>query len=251
MLERYTDSGLLIEFCSSSYCRADRCHLCADTIIGKVRSTQGVSFCHQCWSDSHSRSQLALDCHVKQQAQWSDHDTSSNSSFEDLNGSRASTRLAAWHYRPTGCWHSRCESPPAAAQVDLASSPLEQLRTAIARKRCILEGDDWLSRVAERFPPPLPIGANRIRAPTQRWYPELNRSASMDTNLSSSLSSDGTADEIPISKWIRKRQQALSVGPAVVPVNTLPAYLLCIPSRAAHQLNIRRSQQSKIGQYFR
>ena len=246
MVERYTDSGLLIEFRSSSYRRADSCYLCADTIIGKAHSTQGVSFYHQCRSDSHSRSQLALDCHVKQQAQWSDHDTNSNSSFEDLNGSRASTRLAAWHYRPTGCWHSRCESPPAAAQVDLASSAPEQLRTAIARKRCILEGDDWLSRVAERLPPPLPIGVKRIRAPTQRWYLELNRSASMDTNLWSSLSSDGIADEMPISKWVRKRQQALSVGPAVIQVNTM-----CIPSRAAHQLIIYRSRQSKVGQYFR
>jgi hypothetical protein len=240
-----------MEFRSSSYCRADSCYSCASTIVGKAHSTQGVSLCHQCWSNSHSRSQLALDYHVKQQAQWSDHDTSSNSSFEDLNGSLASTKLAAWHYRPTGCWHSRCESPPAAAQADLAGSPLEQLRAAIARKRCVLEGDNWLSRIAEKFPPPFPIHVSRIKAPTQRWYPELTRSASMDTVLSSSMSSDGIADEMPISKWIRERQQALSVGPAVIPVNTLPAYLLCIPSTAAKQLNIRRTQQSKIGQYFR
>jgi hypothetical protein len=65
------------------------------------------------------------------------------------------------------------------------------------------------------------------------------------------MSSDGFADEMPISKWIRERQQALSVGSAVIPVNTLPAYLLCIPSTDAKQLNIRRTQQSKIGQYFR
>ena len=250
-LERYTNSGLLMEFRSSSYCRADSCYSCASTIVGKAHSTQGVSLCHQCWSNSRSRSQLALDYHVKQQAQWSDHDTSSNSSFEDLNGSLASTKLAAWHYRPTGCWHSRCESPPAAAQVDLTSSPLKQLQAAIARKRCILEGDNWLARITEKFPPPFPIHVSRIKAPTQRWYPELTRSASMDTVLSSSMSSDGIADEMPISKWIRERQQALSVGSAVIPVNTLPAYLLCIPSTDAKQLNIRRTQQSKIGQYFR
>ena len=139
----------------------------------------------------------------------------------------------------------------AAAQVDLASSPLKQLRAAIARKRYILEGDDWLARVAEKYPLPVSNGTGRIKAPIQRWYPELCRSESMDTNLSSSLSSDGIAEEMPISKWIRRRQQALSAAPAVIPVNSLPAYLLCIPSSDAHQLNIRRSQQSKIGQYFR
>ena len=73
-LERYTDSGLLVEFHGSSYCRAYHCYLCADTIVGKAHSTQGVSFCAQCWSDSHSRSQSALDCHVKH-----------------------------WHYQPAGC----------------------------------------------------------------------------------------------------------------------------------------------------
>ena len=51
----------------------------------------------------------------------------------------------------------------------------------------------------------------------------------MDTNLSSSLSSDGIAEEMPISKWIRRRQQALSAGPAVIPVNSLPAYLSVHP----------------------
>ena len=250
-LTRYTADGLLMEFRSSSYCRADSCYLCADVIVGKALSTQGVSFCRQCWDGSHARSQLALDHHVKHQAQWPDQDTSSNSSFEDLDDPLASTKLAAWHYRPTGCWHSRCESPPAAAQVDLASSPLKRLRAAIARKRYILEGDDWLTRVAKKYPLPVSNGTGRIRAPMQRWYPELCRSESMDTNLSSSLSSDGIAEEMPISKWVRRRQQALSAASAVIPVSSLPAYLLCIPSSDAHQLNIRRSQQSKIGQYFR
>ena len=145
-LERYASNGLLMEFRSSSYCRAGRCYLCADIIIGKAHSTHTISFCNQYWNDSHSRSHLALDCHVKHQSQWQHHTTSSNSSFEDLGDSLASTRLAAWHYRRTGCWHSRCESPPAATQADLVSSPLKQLRVAIARKRYILEGDDWLSR---------------------------------------------------------------------------------------------------------
>ena len=176
-LERYTCRGLLLEFRSSSYCRADRCYPCADIIVGKAHPTQKVSFCQQCWNDSHSRSQLALDCHIKHQSQWEDHDTSSNSSFEDLDDSLASTRLAAWHYRPTGCWHSRCELPPAATQADLASSPLRQLQSAIARKRCILEGDDWLSHMADKFPPPFSSCASgiRSRAPTQLWHPEFDR----------------------------------------------------------------------------
>ena len=45
-LERYTDSDLLVELHSASYCRAGRCYLCVDTIVGKAHSTQGVSFCH-------------------------------------------------------------------------------------------------------------------------------------------------------------------------------------------------------------
>ena len=253
-LERYDDNGLLPEYCSSSYHRADQCYLCSHSIAGKGHSVQKVSFCQQCWDESHSRSQLALDHHVKFQALWSNHDTSSNSSFEDLDDSHYSTNLAAWHYRPNGSWHSRYHSPPASAQVNQSASPLQQLQSAIARRRCVLEGDDWLSRQADKFPVPVTASNTRLRASpaaTQRWFPEYRRSASMDTNMSSSRSSDGLADEAPISSWLKQRQRVLSSGSAVIPVKTLPAYLLCMPSAEAHRLNMRRNQQSKIAQYFR
>ena len=253
-LERYDDNGLLPEYCSSSYHRADQCYLCSHSIAGKGHSVQKVSFCQQCWDESHSRSQLALDHHVKFQTLWSNHDTSSNSSFEDLDDSHYSTNLAAWHYRPNGSWHSRYHSPPASAQVNQSASPLQQLQSAIARRRCVLEGDDWLSRQADKFPVPVTASNTRLRASpaaTQRWFPEYRRSASMDTNMSSSRSSDGLADEAPISSWLKQRQRVLSSGSAVIPVKTLPAYLLCMPSAEAHRLNMRRNQQSKIAQYFR
>ena len=136
-------------------------------------------------------------------------------------------------------------------QRALLQQMLKSKKLTFARRRYILEGDDWLARVAKKYPLPVSNGTGRIKAPMQRWYPELCRSESMDTNLSSSLSSDEIAEEMPISKWVRRRQQALSAAPAVIPVSSLPAYLLCIPSSDAHHLNIRRSQQSKIGQYFR
>ena len=243
-LNRYNKDGLLAAFSGSSFRRVDTCYLCTELVAGKATTKHKITFCNSCWVSNRPTARPSILFHTERQLQLSQSDTSSNSSFEELGSPMSS--VTNDQYEPHGDFHSDCLSPPSFTQIDTNTDVLQQFRNAVDRKRYVLEGDNWLTRIRTKF---TTAAKGRYRKLVQRWCPGYSENASMDTVVSPSPSEEWL-DELPMSTWLRKRHQHIKTRKPVIPGHTLPQYLRCSPSTYLNQLNSSRTNQQSVNQYF-
>ena len=253
-LHRYDSEGLLQDYHGSSFHRAKKCYNCANDIQSKATTTHKVSFCRQCWTESRPQCKLALSFHIDRMIRYSVSDSSSNSSFEEVGTPQPATIAAAHSYNPNGAMDSHSLSPPAFAQIDQNDDPLGRLRTAMNRKRYILEGDDWLARITGHYLSAAAKDTKRTRfkpKATQRWCPEYNEDDSMNTVMSSSVDSDEHPEGYSLTKWLQAKQNnTVSRNKSIIPVNSLPQHLKCLPSETMKLQNRTEINQTSLNQYF-